>query len=241
MDIKDRFCDLATRAEEKYYTTFSDFLNIEEQSELKSLKLSVPVATFGGYENAERVVAGFGENVENEPFPISIIKAEPLNEKFADNLTHRDFLGSLMGLGIKRQVVGDIKILNNTAFIFCLNSIANYILENLTKVRHTSVKCSVVSEIPTEIADNTEEKEITAPSLRVDAVLAGVYNISRSATKGLFAEGKVFVNCAQCENTSLTLKPCDIVSVRGHGRFEFLSVVRQTKKGKLVLNIKLYK
>ncbi len=114
---------------------------MEEQSELASLNLPCDYATFGGYDGAERAVAAFGNGCQYAEFPVKIIKAEPLSQKFADKLSHRDFLGSLMGLGIKRNVLGDIVIKENTGYIFCLDSIADYIVQNLDKVRHTGVKC----------------------------------------------------------------------------------------------------
>lgn len=93
---------------------------MEEQSELASLNLPCDYATFGGYDGAERAVAAFGNGCQYAEFPVKIIKAEPLSQKFADKLSHRDFLGSLMGLGIKRNVLGDIVIKENTGYIFAL-------------------------------------------------------------------------------------------------------------------------
>ena len=176
---------------------------MEEQSELASLNLPCDYATFGGYDGAERAVAAFGNGCQYAEFPVKIIKAEPLSQKFADKLSHRDFLGSLMGLGIKRNVLGDIVIKENTGYIFCLDSIADYIVQNLDKVRHTGVKCSVVHELPAGAVAEPEEKEIIVASLRLDVLAAAVYNFSRSGVKELFVQRKVFVNSALCENFSL--------------------------------------
>ena len=100
--IEKRFEELNERAYERGYNTFSDFLNMEEQSVLKST--FIPCVLFGGYSMAERVVAGFGEDLNDEKFPIVCVCAKPLIQKFADELTHRDFLGALMNLGIKRVI-----------------------------------------------------------------------------------------------------------------------------------------
>ena len=102
--IEKRFEELNERAYERGYNTFSDFLNIEEQSVLKSTYL--PCVLFGGYPMAERVVAGFGDDLNDEKFPIVCICVKPLMQKFADELSHRDFLGALMNLGIKRELLG---------------------------------------------------------------------------------------------------------------------------------------
>lgn len=221
MDIEKRFYELAARADERCYVTFSDFLNMEEQSKLNRMKLNIPFTLFGGYDMAERCIAGFGYGSDEAVFPIVIIRAEPAMQKFADKLSHRDILGSLMGLGIKREVIGDIIISKNTGYIFCLESIAEYICENLGKIKHTSVKCTVTDKLPDEICNNAEEKEIIVASVRIDTVIAGVYSLSRNAVKEYFTNRKIFVNSTLCENFSYNLKDGDIISVRGKGRFVF--------------------
>lgn len=91
--LEKRFEELYNRAYERGCNTFSPFLTLPEQSELK--KMYLPCVLFGGYDGAQRVVAGFGEAVGNDDFPIACVKIEPLNEKFADELTHRDFWARL--------------------------------------------------------------------------------------------------------------------------------------------------
>ena len=238
--IEKRFTELAGRADEWCCAQFSDFLNMEEQSELAALRLRTPCDLWGGYENAERRIAAFG-GAEPCDFPIAIIKSEPLNAKFADKLSHRDFLGSLMGLGIKREVLGDIVICGSTGYIFCLETIADYIASSLNKVKHTSVKCSVVQELPEDAQAKPEEKTIIAASERLDVLAAGVYNLSRNQVKELFLGRKVFVNSALCENYSFIPKEGDVISVRGFGRFVFCGAQGTTKKGRLLVEVLLYK
>lgn len=240
MDIEKRFYELAARADERCYTTFSDFLNMEEQSKLNKMKLNIPYTLFGGYDMAERCIAGFGYESNEAVFPIAIVKAEPAMQKFADKLSHRDILGSLMGLGIKREVIGDIIISSNTGYIFCLESIAEYICRNLGKIRHTSVKCTVADKLPDAIGDNAKEKEIIVASIRLDTVIAGVYNLSRNAVKEYFTNRKIFVNSTLCENFSYNLKDSDIISVRGKGRFIFIGILGNTKKNRSIIKINLY-
>ncbi|MCH5317396.1 MAG: hypothetical protein J1E05_05415 [Eubacterium sp.] len=242
MDILEkRFIELADRAEERCYFTFSDFLNMEEKSLLESLKLNTEYCFFGGYDMAERCVAAFGYGCESAEFPISIIKAEPVSPKFADKLSHRDFLGSLMGLGIKREVVGDIVIADNIGYIFCLNSIADYITQSLDKVKHTTVKCSVIDTLPEAAQSIPEEKQLIAASERLDVIIAAVYNFSRSEAKEFFINRKIFVNSALCANFSRTPKAGDIISVRGKGRFVYNGVLGNTKKNRLIISVGIYK
>lgn len=240
-DIEKRFLELADRAEERFYTTFTDFLNMDEQSTLKNAKINTPHILFGGYDMAERCVAGFGENSEYAEFPISIIKIEPLQQKFADKLSHRDFLGSLMGLGIKRELLGDIVISDNVGYLFCIDSIASYIEQNLDKVKHTSVKCKIVDELPKTAIKEPEEIKINVSSLRLDVVVAGVYNFSRNEVKEFFVARKIYVNSKLTENFSQIVKNGDVVSVRGYGRFIYCDTLGKTKKNRLFISVKVYR
>lgn len=239
-DIEKRFAELADRADERCYTTFTDFLNIDEQSTLENARLNTPHVLFGGYETAERCVAGFGEYAESAEFPISIIKIEPLMQKFSDSLTHRDFLGSLMALGIKRETLGDIVINDNIGYLFCLNTIADYIIANLDKIRRTSVKCSAVNELPAGIIKEPDEKQLIVASERLDVVIAGVYNFSRNEIKEIFTARRIFVNSRLCENYSQTAKSGDVISVRGFGRFIYDKPLGVTKKNRLIINVRVY-
>ena len=237
---KKRLTELSHRAFEKGYTTFSDFLNLEEISLLKSLHTESEYNLYGGYDNADRCVASFGE-CEEYQYPISCIKIEPANQKFADELSHRDFLGALMNLGINRSTLGDIIITNNTGYLFCLNSIKEYILQNLDRIKHTTVRCTE-SVLPAEIAEKKPEPvELTVSSQRVDIIVAAVFKLSRNTVTQLVNQEKVFINSKIAYKESLTLKSGDIVSVRGKGKFIFDGEIRQTKKNKSVIGIRLYK
>lgn len=240
-NLEKRFLELADRAEQRYYTTFSDFLNLEEESTLNALHFNMDYRLFGGYEGAERCVAAFGYDCGETEFPITIIKAEPVSLKFADKLSHRDFLGSLMGLGIKREVLGDIVIADNIGYIFCLNSIAEYIVQSLSKVRHTIVKCSIVEALPNSAVKKPEEEQLVVASERLDVIVSAVYNFSRSAVKELFIARKIYVNSRLCENFSYIPKEKDIISVRGKGRFVYNGVLGKTKKSRNVISVGVYK
>ncbi len=237
---KKRLTELSHRAFERGYTTFSDFLNLEEISMLKSLHTESKYNLYGGYDNADRCVASFGE-CEEYQYPIFCIKIEPANQKFADELSHRDFLGALMNLGINRSTLGDIIVTNNTGYLFCLNNIKEYILQNLDRIKHTTVRCTE-SVLPAEIAEKKPELiELTVSSQRVDITVAAVFKLSRNAVTQLVNQEKVFINSKIAYKESLTLKSGDIVSVRGKGKFIFDGEIRHTKKNKSVIGIRLYK
>ena len=238
-----RFEELAQRSNERGYAVYSDFLGLSEISELCAVRFSVPVTLWGGYENAERCVACFGDReyfTDNADYPIKCILIKPVNQKFADNLTHRDFLGSLMGLGIRREVLGDIIISGNCGYLFCLDTISDYIIENLTQVRHTTVKCEIADNVPTGVLPQAENREIIVSSERLDVIVSAIYKMSRSQVLPLFHTEKVFVNGAVKLSPSTTVNSGDKISVRGHGRFIYNGVLRTTKKDRLVISVEVF-
>lgn len=199
---------------------------------------------YGGRDGCERQMVRFGSPQEwgyEEEFPIECIQAEPLMAKFAEELTHRDFLGALMNLGIERTTIGDIYIKDKSGFIFCNSTIAPYILENLTQVRHTHMKCKICDN-PLEYKEKEPEKTVLlVASPRTDAVVAKVYQLSRTQSIELFRSKKIFVNGRIYENNSGLLKEGDIISVRGFGKFIYYGIEDETKKGKYRIAAGIYR
>lgn len=236
---KKRFRELARKCYQNNQYTFTGFLSPADLScfyEMERELSYVPCEAWGGSELCERVMLRFGSREElgyEEQFPIACIEARPLAAKFADALTHRDFLGALMNLGIERSALGDILIADNVGYIFCTESMVDFIMENLTKVKHTSVLCSRAAEAPVLTDKDRQEMKIQISSERIDGVLAKVYKLSRSEATELFRQKKVFVNGRLCENNSQLLKSGDIVSARGCGKFAYSGQQGLSKKGKI--------
>jgi RNA-binding protein YlmH len=164
--LKKRFIELAKKSEEHSYFAFSDFLGLAEQSIFTEAKASFGRArytVFGGAVGCERVMVRFGDPEDlgyEEPFPIAILKIEPKAAKFADKLTHRDFLGSLMNLGIERSTLGDIVIRDNVGYLFCKEDIAEYIMASLERVKNTDVRLYIAADLPDGELFRTETVKI---------------------------------------------------------------------------------
>lgn len=244
--LKKRFKELADKAWQNNLYTFTGFLGLMELScfyEMERELSFVQAALFGGCEGAERVMIRFGSaelSGYEEEFPIVCLKISPLQQKFADNLSHRDFLGALVNLGIDRSTLGDIILKDNQGYVFCTESIAPFIEENLGKVRHTSVICRKTGEIPALGEEDLREALIQVTSERIDGVAAKVYRLSRNDSTELFRQKKVFVNGRLCENNSRLLKEDDKVTVRGFGRFVYKGRQGVSKKGKLNVKALVY-
>ena len=251
MEIRKRFWELYNISFQHNSYEFTDFLSIDELAELYEYK-EIPdsaYTVFGGFTDAERCMVRFGNEDDNgyvEDFPIVCLEIKPLIVKFADALNHRDFLGALMNLGIKREVLGDIVVMDEKvngsdkscrAILFCRNVIADFIIDNLDKVKHTSVKVSKCQDISALIIKEPHEYEILAASERIDAVIASLYKISRTESKELFSLKKIYVNGRQVENADRSLSEGDRITVRGYGRFEYVGIFGHSKKGKLYIKI----
>ncbi len=238
-----RFCELAERAAARDCTVYSDFLGMQEISELAEMRLSAPVALWGGFDGAERAVACFGDREyfpDNKDYHIKILLIEPVNKKFSDELSHRDFLGSLLGLGLRREMLGDILISANCGYLFCMDTVSEYITENLETVRRTTVRCREIEEIPISAVSEPEETELVVSSCRLDVLISAVYKLSRSQSQQLFLREKVFVNGAVKQSASFVPNEDDKISVRGFGRFIFGGELRSTKKGRTVIRVKIF-
>lgn len=241
---ENRFIELSSKAYNKNIITHSSFLNVlelEEFSKAKS-KLKSNFNLVGGIENAERKVAIFFENEDNVKLSdiISYIKISPVSLKFGEVLSHKNYLGALMNLGIERNTIGDILINEKDAYVICLTSISNYIIDNLKSVNKTMVNVNLIDELPTFLKIKLKEVLISSPSNRLDAIISKLYGLSRNACNKMFTERSVFVNDKLCLNNSYFLKNDDIVSVRYYGRFCFIEEKQKTKKGNYVYLIKKY-
>ena len=246
--MANRLCELATRSYTDNYYTYTDFLGLADISLLQKLvkyddrMRGIPYRMSGGTDNAERVVAAFGDEDAfgyAPEFPIKCIRARPRSPKFADRLTHRDFLGAVLNLGIGREQIGDIYINDNRGYIFCLEGMADYIVQNLERIKHTAITCEYADELPDTMKE-VKDSIIQVPSERVDAVTAKVYKLSRNAARTLITQRKVFINGNQCENTSTVLKSGDIVSARGYGRYVYKEVTKTTGKGNLMIHVQIW-
>lgn len=174
------------------------------------------------------------------PFPIATVLIKPKAEKFASELTHRDFLGSLMNLGIERDCLGDIIIHGKSAYLFATEEIAPFIIASLERVRNTDVTAEL-STIEEGIAlFRTEARTVQVSSERLDAVIAKAFHLSRDDAQAYFRRGQVFADGRLIESVSYTPHEGEKISVRTLGRFIYRTVVGTSRKGKLNITIEMY-
>lgn len=244
--LRRRLTELAERSYSTFSYTSSEFLTAAEQDQLIgwiNTMPHIPYSLEGGHPACERRIAFFGSEEHcgyaQEP-GIACVLIAPKSDRFSDELTHRDWLGALMNLGIRREVLGDIFAVGHRGYLFCLDSIANYIADNLDRVKHTSVVCTVLDAVPDELAVRTETVSVNVASERADAVIGAVFDLSRTESSRLFEAEKVFIDSRTVTDSSKTLREGQSVSVRGFGRFIYRGQSRETRKGRLFVDIEKF-
>lgn len=247
--LKARFLDLANKSYKQNIYTYTAFLTPAELAILHGMREELSFAAYevyGGFWFSERCMARFGSEEQlgyAEEWPISIILVEPIIDKFADALSHRDFLGSIMNLGIERNVFGDILVKDGKrAYMCCQDKLGAFIVDNLNKIKHTNVRCRIVTDSCDleELTPTLTDMECIVQNPRFDAVVAAAIKCSRGEAQKLFKTGRVTLNGRLCERNSMMLKEHDIFSVRGQGKFVFCGNGSETKKGRVYVHLKRY-
>lgn len=191
---------------------------------------------WGGYNNAARLMFCINaDNPDGTDFPIDTLK---IVCKGADNLTHRDFLGSLMGLNIKREYIGDIIVENgNTAFVFIERKISPVIASELLSVGKFSASAQYYyDEVKVSDAENFTPKTATVASLRLDNVLSAMLNVSRSEAARLIKTGIVTVNHIHTDTLHFEICGDDTVTVKGFGKFKIVQIGGQSRKNRTFIS-----
>jgi len=245
LQLKKRLIDLSRQSYQNNMFTFTGFLALNEQQVLYDAQkdLSAKYTLYGGCDTCERCMVRFGDKEElgyEENFPIVCLHVKPLIAKFADSFSHRDFLGAVMNLGIERSTIGDIVVKDNTAYIYCHEKMADYLIEELDKVKHTHVKCEKIDNAEDAPQKEPVTKEYIVASGRIDVIISKVHNLSRTHSLELFRAKKIFVNGKLQENNSYFLKENDVVTARGFGKFIFYREAGQTKKERLKIQVGIY-
>ena len=261
--LQGRLLDLAGRAGRNDYMTHSAFLDAAGGTLFEGLLRTrgtgsggrgslegTPCFLYGGFPDAERRCAIFLPSYLDEeaflaqeaadPQVIACLEILPLQEKFSDALTHRDYLGALMHLGIEREQVGDILTEEGRAQVFVMKDIAAYVAGELTRVRHTVVRVRETLPGDCTISPRLTERTGSVASERLDAVAALAFKLSRTAAVKLIEGEKASVDGFLVTAPDRRLSPGQKVSLRGYGKFVYDGLVTRTKKDRCMVRVLLY-
>lgn len=195
---------------------------------------------WGGYEGAERVMAGFFPDYmepDTQMFPIAALT---FSYRGSDRLGHRDFLGAFMRLGIERSVVGDILVSEGRTVAFIRREMDRYFLDNLQRIGRVGVKVSAGYQEPLPVLREYKEMGGVVASDRLDCIAALLCRTSREKAARLIVSGAVMVNHQETLAVDRRLQEGDVVSVRGHGKFILDSFGPLTGKGRLTVKCRKY-
>lgn len=227
--------DIIRLSDKRHNSTFLGFLNEHESQILKDNFKDDAISFYGGYDGAVRLMMGVNAN---NNFPISVIKFMYRDE---DKLSHKDFLGTLMGLGLERNVIGDILVRKGVTNVFVKSEIAQYIVSQVDKVKRTGVKVSVDTNPEITFNQNFDYLNLTLSSLRLDVFVSALCGLSREKANKLIRMELVTVNHYIVTNNSKTLSDGDIITIRKFGKFVFEESFGFSKKGKYKVLVKHYK
>lgn len=230
-------CDLIGAAEKRWQPCFTAFLSPADQAYLAritELKRAAEITFYGGYSDAERrmlslVPKGCDEDIH---WPIAILALRYKGER----LRHRDILGALMSLGIRRDRVGDIIDLADPQLIVCEEALADYILQHLTQIARakTEVTRGEIADIPEK--SGTEIKA-TVASLRLDSILAEGFGLSRAKAADHIKRGNASVNWIPAVSASAEVKAGDRITLSGFGKIELSEIGGLSRKGRIFVKI----
>lgn len=197
----------------------------------------------GGYEDTERKVLVIYPSYLDKYYVQDFVQPLQITIKGNDNeVSHRDCLGALLSLGLKRDKVGDIFVLDGLIYVFLHIDICDYVQYNLNKIKNVSVLVEYADKNSLDIAENddTDDIVVNTSSMRLDSVISAVYNVSRSESAKFVKGGLVKVNFQPIEQLSHSLNEGDLISVRKKGRVKIQQVLGETRKGRIRLKMKKY-
>lgn len=200
-------------------------------------KLQVKVDTFGIFEDADRRLISFNRYYDEE-LPVYLVRVN-LNNKF-ENITHKDCLGSLMSLGIKREKFGDLVLDDSKLYFPIVNEVFDYINENLTKIKHTPIvinKLDLFNEMPMK---KFEEKIIITSSIRIDAIVSSITGVSRNKAIELIKHNFVKVNYINVTEKDKCVQLEDVITIEKYGKYIINEQISTTHSQRLRIKIKKF-
>lgn len=237
----DKVSEWIEKAAVNHQQKVTDFLDPRQLYIVKSLANAYPEVQIwcsGGYDDAERQRAliapeyVYVDQIEDE-LKLQVIECTSTDNRFS-SLVHGDFLGAMLGLGIKRDKTGDLHISEDTCHLIVASEIADFISLNLNQVHRVSVFTELVSIDALQVtSEQWEEGFTTVPSQRLDAVLSHLIHLSRAKVLQPIRSGHCKVNWKVEEDPSRALEEGDVLSIRGYGRYMLMSFEGKTKKGNI--------
>lgn len=223
----------------------TDFLSPAEAALAQDLLRAAAIhdgwALRGGYDGAERRMLCFLPDWQETPEDADVMAALRASYRAEDGLTHRDFLGSLMALGVVRGKLGDILVSPGAADVIVSRDVSEYLLAEWRAAGRTRLTLTALSLDALAVPEQkVREIRDTVATLRLDAVAASGFSMSRGRASELIASGRVQLNHRDTLKGDAPVRQGDVVSARGLGKFEVAEVGGLSKKGRTAILLRRY-
>lgn len=241
--LANKILDIVEYCKKNFTYKATAFLDPKQQKlaeDLLKWEKNIGYYAEGGIQNSERNLF----IIHHEDYGMEIEKAYRIIEfswynKNTKKPAHRDFLGSIIGAGIKREMLGDIMLQEDRAYVVCSKDVSNYMLYNIERIGSIPVKAKLAEQVE---ATDEQEKIISATvaSLRLDSIISAGFGLSRTKAAELIKSGRVRINWEEKDLTSKEIKQSDVISVRGKGRIILEAISGNTKKDRIKITIKKF-
>lgn len=242
--LANKILDAVEYCDKNFTYKATTFLDPRQQKLIEGLLMKekgIKYYTESGIEESERkLYIIYNEDYDTEDIekPYQILEFTWYN-KSVKKPSHRDFLGTIIGAGIKREMLGDIILHEDKAYVVCSREVSEYILYNIERIGSLPVKVQVVEQVDAA-KENEKTINTTVASLRLDGILSAGFAISRTKAAELIKSGKVRINWEEKDVTSKVIKQNDVISIRGKGRIILEEIAGNTKKDKIRIVIKKF-
>lgn len=155
-----------------------------------------------------------------------------------DNFTHQDIMGSFFSLGLNKNIIGDIVLLDDYVYILVISIHADYLIQNFTKIKNKNIRFELEDlSMLNNLKINKEKIEIIIPSNRIDNVISKLIHVNRKEIDKLISKKEIILNYEILKNNSYKLKENDIFSIRRYGKYKYIGVIKKTKKDNLIVEV----
>ena len=242
--MANKILDTIEHCEKNYTFKATTFLDPRQQKLIEGLlakEKNIKYHVESGIEDSERklyIIYHEDYDIDDIEKPYQILEFSWYN-KNVKKPSHRDFLGSIIGAGIKREMLGDIILQEDKAYVVCSKEVSDYILYNIERVGSLPVKVKL-AEHPGITSETEKTINTTVASLRLDGIISAGFAISRTKAAEIIKSGRVRINWEEKDVTSRVIKQGDVISIRGKGRIILEEIAGNTKKDKIRIVIKKF-
>ncbi len=233
---------LALKRHQPYYTNFLNPHHLYLAKPILKQVVDLSFLEYGGYKRAERRRLALMPDYYLPELVDSPITLLEITGQFKfESVSHRDFLGAILGTGIKREMIGDLLLYQEGCQVVISSEIKDYLLLNLEQVHRIGVDVKEIEFESLQVEpEQIKEINTTVASLRLDSVASSGFSTSRSKMSKEIEQGKVKVNWKVVDNPAYSVKQDDILSIRGRGRVEIDQLLGESNRGRVKLRLKRY-